>query len=931
MRTSNKKITEEKEENKRRHRMHHSLRLIMILLIITLAAANAHAQIQLVSQTNPLEYGAIQTITMNITSNATITQALITFDQQNHTMTKDSQHYDYYTYTWLPTHKGSNTYTILTIQDDNLSNEYNNSFNVQDTTKPRVIEATPQGSLNYNLVELKLVTDENSSCRYDTMNISYDSMYYPLAGNGTNHNLLRSFSDGEYTLYAKCKDDSNNIGDSIRMTFKVDTNPPQMISISPTGTITQSQTSIRIDTNELASCRWGRTSQPYTQLPNVFQTTGSVIHEQPISLSEGINTYYLSCQDQTGNNNAPVTLNIELNTPPTAAIGLQHNGSYRSLTYGTYEVSLSTSEAMNQAPGLSIIYCGRSTYIPVEGSSQSWKGYLIIPDGAGECIGEFFFQGIDSKGTTGTEITSGKLAIVDTLLPPKIIYLKAANENNRIKLSWSYEGEETDHFNIYRSTAGKTDRADFKTSTTAEEYYDLDVTNKIGYFYVVTAVDKAGNEGPLSDEIFIMTEQENSSAPFKQDPDLLIRINNKINELEGKIRSTEDEISRLGQEGDPDLAEFIGDRDLVGKMEKARDDLKQLVGEFKSYRETRMTLPDLNERIRLVDSKINEIESTIIIGVSLEDKKVNEQTYDDAVLKDAINEYLKNRALTDSQREIYYQSTEQLQEKIRITQEVTTYKMIFKNSQAKTITRLKEKIFFPSTQAGVLIQELLPKPAIKIADLNFKIQPLELNNIGAIWSLDKLSDSEITYETEALLDPISLASIKTVLLFDLETLLSSIAQENLNDSELTGKITAQGAPLLSPTNLVIVLIGLVIVILSVYYFIFLRPEGAYGQEQIRKFKLEGDTANRELELQALQHDDPARNAFVTPASIYSLIGEAYACLQNNDLEGARLKYALAMDAYFGAKLSQREKLKLNFQMNSLYEQFVEVSRNEEVN
>lgn len=928
MTTGDRKPTGHNQEKRRGQMMRHSLDLIMILLAMTLTATSAYAQIRLVSQTDPLEYGAIQTIVLNITSDAPITQALMIFDQQNHTMTRDPQDYNYYTYTWLPIHKGSNAYTALTLQNDNISQEYHNSFTVQDTTPPRILEASPQGALNYNLIELRLTTDEDSECRYDTLNVSYDSMYYPLAGNGTSHNLLRSFSDGEYTLYARCRDSSGNIGAGAKMAFKVDTSPPQMISISPTGTITRSQASIRIDTNEIANCRWGRTSQPYAILPNTFQTTGAILHEQPISLSEGINTYFLSCQDQSGNSNAPVTLNIELNTPPTAAIELQHNGSYNVLTHGTYELSLSTSESMNQAPVLSIIYCGRSTYIPLEGSGQSWKGYLIIPDGAGECVGEFFFQGMDSKGTTGTEITAGKLAIVDTQVPPKIVYFKAENEKSRIKLSWSYDGEETDHFNIYRSTTGKTDKANFKASTAAEEYYDFDVTNKIGYFYVIAAVDKAGNEGPLSDEIFLMTEQENSSAPFKQDPDLLARINSKISELEGKIRSTEDKISGLRQEGDPDLAEFIRDRDLVAMMEKARDDLKLLVGEFKTYRETRLSLSDLNERVRAVDSKVQEIESTIIAELTLEDKNVNEQAYDDAVLKEAISEYLKNKALTDSQREMYYKSAEQLQEKVRITQEITTYKLVFRNNHVDIVTRLKEKILFPSTQTGVLVQELIPKPAIRIADLEFNIQPLELNSLGAIWSLDKLPDSEIIYEAKLPLDLKGSAQIKTVLLFDLEAFLSSLVQENLTDNELTGKVTAQGAPLLSPMNLVIILIGLIIAVLLVYYFIFLRREEDYGQDRSGKDRQGGDIISRESG-QTLQHGDSARDASGDFASATFLMDEAFACLQNRDFEGVRSRYSLVFGIYSQAGLIPAERLKLNLRMNLLYEQYVEASKNEQ--
>jgi hypothetical protein len=167
-----------KQEQKEADTLKRILLLVITLILsascMTLAKAMPH--IQLISQTNPVEYGTIQTIEINITadtpnsSNTTITQAVIEFDQINHSLEKEAEHY---TYSWLPAQKGVNTYTVFATDSANETQNYSDSFFVIDTTPPEITETQPQGTLTYNLVELKAITNENSTCKYDTTDISY--------------------------------------------------------------------------------------------------------------------------------------------------------------------------------------------------------------------------------------------------------------------------------------------------------------------------------------------------------------------------------------------------------------------------------------------------------------------------------------------------------------------------------------------------------------------------------------------------------------------------------------------------------------------------------------------------------------------------------------------------------------------------------------
>jgi len=921
---------------------------ISMSMLFSLAFAtpvNAAPQIQLINQTNPLEYGGMQTITLNITANDanstanatgnnTLTQVLIEYEQQNHTLEQGGS--GYYTHAWVPQQRGMNDYTIYATDSNNQTQKNTNSFQVIDTAPPIIIDTQPKGSINYNLVEIKVITNEDSTCKYDQEDVSYDSMYYALSNQGAqgvNHTQLRSFGEGEFLLYARCKDTSNNTGESQVISFKIDALPPTITEITPTGTVNQEEIGLRVGTDESATCKWSKTSQSYSysSLENQFKITGATLHEQPIKLSQGINTYYIGCEDLAGNENQVIILNIELNLPPQAEIEISRNNSYRALGQGTYDMSLTASKPLSQAPTLKLKIGSRLINVPLEGSSQTWSGYLIIPADIGEDVGEFLYTGIDMKGTTGTEITDGKLVLIDTSIPPMPENLKLANENNKIKLSWEYSGEEAEEFRIYRSTTGNTDSTNYKTSTAEENYLDPDVTNKIGYFYRISAMDKAGNEGMLSEEEFLMTEFQNATPQFQQEPETLAAINSKISELEAIAQGLDIKTSKLEETTDLDMLEIINQEELVSKQKEVKSKIQTVIGELKTYRETRITKEEISAKIAIINTKIDEYKKGIIKEVKLISKVEKEQAPEQSIVQETISEYLKDNALTDDKKEIYNKKATELQEKARIHQKLASYEISYEYKESDKIVLITEIIIFSDELEGVIAQEFIPKETLKVSEITFAAAPTDFSRLGPQWSLNP-DNLEIKYKTQEEKDLNQLQGIRTVLLYDLEWFLSSLtSNQQLNESEsnqVTGKAIADESKQgLSTTTIILISLGIIIIItLLTYYFVFLKTEKLYEKNVIAGIEEQEENAIRRINVPAkpgdaarISEDNIKANSGQNAALIHSLIQQAYDELEQGNLDSASKNYSQALSLYQMSKFKFDERLKANFEMNTFRE------------
>lgn len=912
--------------------------LVILAGILAIQAAFALPQIQLISQIDPLEFGTEQEVVFNITPgtvnstthNLTIAHAIIEFNSESHPMQKTNGNY---VYQWVPGQKGTNIYTVHATNSLNETESLSQSFEVQDTIPPQIVDAQPNGELDYNLIEIEATTDENCTCKYDFTDVNYDAMVYGLSGEGILHSKLRSFGDGTTVIYIRCKDESGNIGGGESISFTIDTMPPVISGITPTGTLTQEKIILQFYTDEQASCKWGMENKPYTLLDNSFGTTGNTLHEQPLRLEQGINRYYISCKDTSGNYNDPLVLNLELNLAPTASIDVEKNSTYSALRQGLYRLELEASEALSQAPELRMIYGNSAINVPLEGSSSSWNGYLLIPDGVGEQVGEFRFSGKDLKGMPGNEVTSGKLLLIDTSPPSLMPVLKLANEDKKIKLSWSYEGEEAHHFNIYRSMTGKTDKSDFYATATASSitYFDTNITNKIGYFYMVSAVDNAGNEGPLSEEHFLMADFQNTTS-FVQEPTILSAINSKISELERKAQDLEIIVSSLESATDQDLVWLINNEDVVASLKEAKGKIQLLIGELKTYRETRIALEELNSKIEVIDAKVSEYAKGIVTGVSIANKVEREQPYSESLLQQAIEAYAPIKGFSEYQVSSYLQEVKSLQQETRRIQQITSYELEYSDGEKKKVVVVKERIVSPKALQGVVLQEAMPPEAVKISELEFVVEPDDINQLGALWKLSRLEASELAYVINSDKELNLLQEIRTVLLYDADAFLSMMQQfgssqgQPIDTGQMTGQVAKEASSRLG-LNTILLAAGIILALsLLAYYFVFLKSgvEAEQGLEDhliseeqalISGLKMPGiETA---LDSRHLVGKD-GQNMLVAE-QLVNHVQESYVALERGDLASASQSYSLALGQYSLLKLGLKKRMKVNLHLNALRE------------
>jgi serine protease len=91
---------------------------------------------------------------------------------------------------------------------------------------------------------------------------------------------------------------------------------------------------------------------------------------------------------------------------------------------------------------------------------------------------------------------------VDTIAPDQVMGVKVTTvSSSALNISWEDNtAVDLDHYNIYRSTLSAfiPGPGNLVGSSTVSSYSDKNLSPATTYYYIVTAVDKAGNEGPAS-------------------------------------------------------------------------------------------------------------------------------------------------------------------------------------------------------------------------------------------------------------------------------------------------------------------------------------------------------------------------------------------------------------------------------------------------
>ncbi len=632
-----------------------------------------------------------------------------------------------------------------------------------------------------------------------------------------------------------------------------DKTAPTVIKHSPgkeptSEVITTSTTLLKVTTDEEATCKYStQQNVPFAEMTSTFTLTGGKEHERLLSdLKNGMYTFYVKCQDSNGNIAAQdYKLVFEVDFIPTAEISLADPSP---VSFGTIEVTLLATEELLPIPQLKYSFGEEkdARFVSLTGSGRQWKGYLFIIPEDNKKVGTFYFSGQDLKGNKGVVITSGNIFLVDTEgpTPPSLVNARVL-PTNLIQLDWHYPGKEAASFNLYRSTNPEVTYLNFYKSipasrTSLYSLVDTGVTPGVAYFYALSSVDGAGNEGALSpiakagvssvnvSEGLVEVElPEGDSSGVEsvsvQTSSLSEADKNLLSDL--LVRRAQDlgsfieELTTLRSSLKQKYAEEVEKLKISDLIKAKKSELLELKKTVTALQEKDFSAEEAQKKLKEVEEKMKLIKTEIPQEITKESKvtlSLTSLTQEDFAV--AFQEWSKKsgKALNEKDKEKYLKKLEKIQADFIIQSEVQPYVITSLGNTTRKVLMVTKKIFSQQEKSvATHALEIVPKDVAEKSDQLSLGEGLEVLNPDPVLSVALKSDSatEIQYVLlNAEIDAQKIAGTKTIFM------------PSFDEAKAGGGITGfMTAPLEKLTNIDMYSAGiylsiLVSVLLCGYYF-----------------------------------------------------------------------------------------------------------------
>ena len=366
---------------------------------------------------------------------------------------------------------------------------------------------------------------------------------------------------------------------------------------------------VKVATNFDAHCKYSLSKGvSYENMEMNFDSSLGKLHQKSFTgLGDGIYRYYVKCIDESIGfigNETELSIILRINSLVNAQIIFSKE---EPLSEGIVEISLITSKIVSFAPTLSYSMDGGlvKTPIPLLGNEKFWKGYLSIDKNFGEGVISFDFKANDLEGRQGTKILSGGVVKVDTINPPTILEIVAVGYDGEIKLDWHYNGDYKE-FNIYRSLSANPDFTDFYKISGSNSFNDKWVEDGKTYYYRVSVIDDAGNEGELSSQVYATSLLNNVTYVSGLALELMGRVDNLLVEIDfavEELMAIKNSIATKSQK-EKDL---FSNLKLENEIDKSKSDLISLKQDVEKYKLQDLTENELNSKIASSRVKMNVI------------------------------------------------------------------------------------------------------------------------------------------------------------------------------------------------------------------------------------------------------------------------------------------------------------------------------------
>ncbi|HIH34586.1 MAG TPA: hypothetical protein HA282_04995 [Nanoarchaeota archaeon] len=534
-------------------------------------------------------------------------------------------------------------------------------------------------------------------------------------------------------------------------------------------------------------------------------------------------TYIIAAKaiDNAGNSES-VNVTVIVNAPPSARV--TSLGNPPLVKTGRVEVILQTSENVQFYPSLSYSFAGgNQIQVPLQGTGNSWNGFMIISSGDHDKIGTFAFSATDMSGRSGNVITEGNFFVVDAIKPPKVSNVRAVADDDRAEVTWFYDGEQLKQYNLYRAEKSGVDYIDYYKTLQADSTSTIDELDGHKYYYKVAAVDLAGNVGELSQEVVAgtgtgtqsgssETEQTNETSNQEQNQlseEALRKIDSTINYI--NTQDSRIDAAKADLKKEPG-AEELG---LITQLNNAKSKFDRFKGELEADRKG-----GVGENA--IDADINRIEAEVEATINTLPKEISLESESTFIQEPLETEYEKAAALLkpeldSKERKRYIILNKNLQKEVEVRANVVVYRVTLFEGE-KFITRIKKEVLSPlqADSPNASIVEIVPKTiASSASQIRFITTGYSVLEQDPVIKFNAEA-AEIKYYVEKKVTEYEAKKTKTILFADGKESAGS------GGSILTGFVTSGKAAISSALDSKLIL-GLVLLsVLLTFYVLYVR-------------------------------------------------------------------------------------------------------------
>ena len=376
-----------------------------------------------------------------------------------------------------------------------------------------------------------------------------------------------------------------------------------------------------------------------------------------------------------------------------------------------------TSEAVKPVPSLSYNCNENAVSVPLTGSGTSWKGYIILGQANLNEVCSFSFSSIDLSGNSGSYTSSGNVFLIDTQAPSAPTLLTAVEQKGfSAKLHWRYGLEEIKQFNIYRVLE---DEGDFFLYETTAQNSFTDTALKPGktYSYSVSAVDEAGNEGLLSDEVsisiqgIILSDVEKTTGVRNNYSDKKIPIS--LSEIDAVIKEADsllEEFNSLRAKLKTDNEKVLSLR-LLDRIKEAKVLLLKKKEELGILKNNDLAYETTQEEFKTISNEIESIKHTVIANISYNQEQSFIQESSNDLFSSITNSYLKKKRsnISEAEREDYFLSAQKLLSAMVVNAGTQEVEIKYLNGTKEKLLLIRKEVTFTDPLLVADLIEYIPK------------------------------------------------------------------------------------------------------------------------------------------------------------------------------------------------------------------------------